>query len=436
MRRYVTPMCIVLAVGCRRQEPANTKSATMPAMPGMAQMRAGSAAFHLEIGGVYERFQDHKSALDHLSQAARLAEDSVQRVQAYSALARVKEAAGDRDGAIDALERARAEIDKLKTPEPSGGPAPAGPFAGPGVDDVLVRLARLYAEAGRYEQGDALCERGLSAAREPWQREQFHRLQVELHRKAGTLDKKIAEIEKALDQTPRDESALRFLAVALSGDGMPGPAAMGAPPGQPQADSSKLVRVYERLHELRQDDLQVRQNLQSLLERAGRIDEAVKLATATHATTPMECSGPVASQPASSALQAAAEAIRIRARAGQTDKALAEAAKLAALAKREGIAAYLVAAELHLEQGAADRATQLIGQAAREARSREDQRQVAFARERASTRAARADELKSMYEQWKRSDDPCLRLSATQREAQLAMMGAGPAMAPPPAHRP
>jgi tetratricopeptide (TPR) repeat protein len=214
------------------------------------------------------------------------------------------------------------------------------PFAGPGGDDVVLRLARLYAEKGKYDQARVVCERGLSAARKPWQREQLYRFVVELYRKAGTLEKELAAKEKTLNEPVPDESALRFLAVALAGDGMmQGSAVIGGPQVQPQAVSNTLVRVYERLYELHPDDLQLRQNLVSLLERAGRIEDAVKLAEGPAPLTPMDCDGAFAAPPVSAKLRRAAEAVRIRALAGQNEKTLAETAKIAALAKQEGIAA-------------------------------------------------------------------------------------------------
>jgi len=423
-------MCVVLTFGCQRAvtndtEPPKMQPSTMPM--GTPEMRVGSAAFHLEMSGVYERYGDHKSAIVHLSQAASLAQDSAQRVQAYSALGRVKEAAGDHDGAIDALEQSLANMAGPEGAPPSAGPALAMPHAGPAGDDLVLRLARLYAEEGKYDQARVLCERGLSGAREPWQREQLYRFMVELHRKAGTLEKELAAKEKTLDEPVPDESALRFLTVALAGDGMmQGPAVIGGPQVQPQAVSNTLVRVYERLHELHPDDLQLRQNLLSLLERLGRIEDAVKLAEGPAPLTPMDCEGAFVPRPMSATLRRAAEAIRIRALAGQNEKSLAETAKIAALSKEEGIAAYLVAAQLYLDQGAAERAGQMFERATREARSREDRRQVAFARQRATERAGQAVELKAIHEQWKKSDDACLRLAATWREQPQGMMAAAP----------
>ena len=421
-------MCLVLAFGCQRAattgaEPPKNQSSAMPM--GAPEMRVDSSAFHLEIGGLYERYGDHKNAIDHLSQAASLAQQGVQRVQAYSALGRVKEAAGDRDGAIEALEQALANIDP-----PEGTGAATGPALAPG-GDLALRLAHLYAEKGRPEQARAICERWLSDIREPWQREQLYRFLIELNRKAGTLQSEVAAKEKTLDAAVPDESALRFLAIAFAGDGMQAPALIGGPQGQPQAVSNTLVRVYERLNELHPEDLQIRQTLVSLLQRAGRIDEAVRLAAEPAPLMPTDCEGGFGPRAMSATLRRAAEAVRIRISAAQKEKALAETAKVAALAKNEGVAAYLVAADLYVDQGEPEQRSQMLERATREARSREDRRQVAFARQRALERAGKTAELNAIHEQWKKSDDGCLRLAANWRERPQGMMAAAPPMPPP-----
>src|SRR5258705_1057551 len=277
MRPIQLSLCMALALSCEKTaiDPGPIRTSSSSPSMGTAQLQVGSAAFHAEIGNVYERYGDHKSAIDHLSQATSLAQDSPQRVQVYSALGRVKEAAGDPDGAIDALEQALANMKDASAAGPPAAPQGLA-LAGPVGDDVLLRLASLYAEKGQYDQAGTLCERALLAAREPWQREQLYRLKIGVHRKAGTLEKELAAKERTLEEPVPDESALRFLAIALAGDAMPD-ATAGGSQADPQA-ASKLVRVYERLYELHPDDLQVRQTLQSLLERGGRIEDAVKLA--------------------------------------------------------------------------------------------------------------------------------------------------------------
>src|SRR6185369_2830403 len=111
-------------------------------------------------------------------------------------------------------------------------------------------------------------------------------------RKAGTLERELASREKTLDEAVPDESSLRFLAIALAGDAMQLPAAGAGPVTQSQPISRRLIRAYERLYELHRDDLQLRQALQSLLERDGRVEEAAKLAAQPVAPTPMDCEAP------------------------------------------------------------------------------------------------------------------------------------------------
>jgi tetratricopeptide (TPR) repeat protein len=434
MRPFLALACPVLVIaGACQRPPADTQSAKPPpsTKPELAPTAvADPAAFHLEIGGVYERFGDPKTATDHFVQAVGAALDPSRRVLAYSALARVKENGGDRAGAIDALEQALATIRDPKVAGVSQAGQPG--LAGPASDDVVFRLARLYESNGAYEQARALCDRALSAAREPWQREQLYQLEVEVLRKSGRLEKEVAEREKAIDAAVADESALRFLAVALDGVGMQGPVANGGPP-QGAASSGTLTRVYKRLHRLHPADSQIRQRLQSLLEQAGNTEEAVKLAAAPAPLSPAECDQEFAQLPVPASLAAAATAVRIRWTGGQKEKAVAETKDIVKLSKREGIVAYLVAAQLYVDQGEHDRATALIDRAARQARSREEQRQVAYARERQLERSGRVTELNAIHARWKNSDDECLQLAAAQRDRTIQLMaGALPTAMPGP----
>ena len=431
MRILIAPMCIVLMFGCERKE-KETRDAKPPVSsvalfgtPMMPQMGVGSAAFHLEIGGVYERFQDPKSAVEHFSQGVERAENAAQRIQCYSALARVKEGLGDRDGAIAALEQANLETGKVPS---AGGAQPPG--AGLGGDDVVVRLARLYSQTGNNARAERLYESALSAApKEPWQYEQVLRAAVQFYRSMGTLDEKVAEKEKVLETAQGDEPALRFLMVALGGNVNPMGGMIGGAMGQNGVVSDKLIRVYELLSKIHPDDRQLQQSLRVQLERGGRVDEAIQLARAASAkqgvVSPTECASAYSAIPFSPQLEGIAEAVRIRARAGQQNEALAEARTLESAAKKEGVAAYLLASQLYLELGRSEAANRLVEKAAEGAKSRDELRQVAFAKER----AARGLNLRSLYDEWKKSDDVCLRLAAAQREL---VPTATPPMMPPP----
>jgi tetratricopeptide (TPR) repeat protein len=451
MRWFVVSMCAVVASGCRDGCSGSTKSQSTspppstqrrsepPTMPGAAQMRVGSAAFHFEIAQVYERYQDSQTAIDHLSKAAALAEDFLHRAQVFSSLARLKETIGDRSGAIEGLERARAEMEKFGTAEYASGAAgaphtlaPFGHFGAPSGVDILLRLARLYSEAGDLERAQNACKSGLLATRAPWQREQFYQLEIELLRKAGTLERKLAEAEKVLDEKTPNEFALRLLTAARAGNGMAPPLGAGVLQQEGQAVSPKLVRAYERLLEIHPDDAQVRQGLQSVLEQAGRIEEAAKLASTSPVTMPMHCPGPF-SLPSSAAVARAADAVHVRIRAGQADKALAGTKQVAALARQEGIVASLIAADLYLEQGADKLAAEELQRGAANARSQDDRRQVAFARQRAFQRAGQSAELKALRDEWRASDDLCLRQAAMLVEQQSRPMGVNAMIPMPPA---
>lgn len=86
----------------------------------------------------------------------------------------------------------------------------------------------------------------------------------------------------------------------------------------------------------------------------------------------------------------------------------------------------------YLEQGAADRASQLLAKASKDARSQEEKRQLAHARRRVLERSGKTDEVKSLYAQWKQSDDQCLRADALRREKMVAAGPGMPAPMPPP----
>src|SRR5205823_5858490 len=134
---------------------------------------AASSALHLELGRVYLRFGDARAARTQLDEAARLAANPGERAQAYSSLAQLAEAAGDRSGAIAALERAVGD-------------------GGDGGGEAAARLGRLYLDARRWADAEALYGRRLAQARDPWQRDELLRLELELFRRAGTLAARVA----------------------------------------------------------------------------------------------------------------------------------------------------------------------------------------------------------------------------------------------------
>src|SRR5579859_7113226 len=83
--------------------------ALLPACKGKTQPApAMSAGFHLELGSLYERYHEPKTAQDHFQLAVDQAENAAQSRQSRMSLARIKEAQGDSEGAISALEKAPA----------------------------------------------------------------------------------------------------------------------------------------------------------------------------------------------------------------------------------------------------------------------------------------------------------------------------------------
>jgi tetratricopeptide (TPR) repeat protein len=403
-------------------------------IPGLAQSPGvDSPEFHLELGHLYERFQDSKSAVEHFVKVEELAKEPSQRMQAQLALGRVKESKGDEDGAIDAYERALAELAKAGSALASSGPGSAG-AAG---SDAFERAARLYLKAGKLAKAQQLCDEHGAAFTDPWQKQRLVALELDVRRAMGTLDAKLAELEKVVAEDPPDEAALRFLALAYGGETW-GPTAApsaGSAGAAPDAKLQKQVKVYEKLHRLHPEDLQVRRVLLGLLERVGRIDDAVALASAAAAAgAGPECflgPGPIGGSPA---LTAAADGIRIRLRAGQKDVALALTAKLIAQNKRDALAARLVAAQLYSEQERVDLAERALTEAAHLAATSDDVRKAAFAREQFLASSGRKVELQALYEEWLESNDPCFRVIAAQRRQQ-SLTSSAPSMQAPPLPR-
>lgn len=433
MRARMVWMGAVLASACQGGEAPRSEPQKRKPPAEQIQPATQSASFHLEIGGVHERFQDAKGAVEHLTQAVALAQDGFQRASALSALARVRESTGDVDGAIEALERGMTEEAKAAAAQASG-PSGAAPRMGVPGDDALLQLARLHATRGRFEDALRLCERGLSSDRPPWQLEQFLRLQVDLLRKTGGLEARVAEAEKGLEGEKPDESTLRFLLLALRSDAAVAPAPgvpPGAAPSKPAPVPPALIRAHQRLHDLHPEDAQVRQGLLSLLEGAGRIDEAVAVARSAQGANPAECAVALGA-PAQGRFEGMAEAARIRARAGQKDKALAEAARVAALASREGVPAFLAAAEIYSELGAGERANDLLRRAKARARSSDEARRVALTRERMLLGSGQRAASMKLYGEWEASGDACLRQAAAMRRTLAPPEPMPQHMAPPP----
>lgn len=429
MRRYAALLCAVIVLGgCKGKKAAAPPAAAGSAVPaGMARPprpRIASPMFELDIGSVHERYQDANGAAEHYAKAAAAAENGVDRARAFAALSRVKELAGNRDAAIEALERARQA---LSAHRPPAGPARA---MGQG-DDILPRLARLYLDRGLVNEAQKVVDEALATPREGWQREEVLRVQADLWQKAGILEAKLAEKERALELPMPDEGDLWFLAAALGRDLLPRDGATGFGPMRPadvrngkqgqlsQASptAGKLVRVYERLHELRPGDAQVRNSLMSLLERAGRTDDAVTLALSAPEGSTACMDGPVGLPP-SNAFSAVVEAARIRVRAGQAKQAVAEVEREAAQAKRDGIPGYLALARLYLELRQPKLASKAIDQAARDARSALERRQIALARARFLSASGAASELATLHAEWRKSGDPCLARAAAMPASQ------------------
>jgi tetratricopeptide (TPR) repeat protein len=411
----IVVLSLAAAAGCKQHE-GSARAAKLPALAqtGTAQPGAGTSGFYLELATLYERYGDLKTAGEDLQRAIDKADNPATVVQAYVAMARLREAGHDKAGAITALERA------IATKE-NGNEGPR--LAAFGNDDPAIHLSRLYIENGRIAEAQRLIDTLLANA-DPYRLLPALRAQIDLYRQTNTLADEVARRERALDDGSADERALRFLALVYETRSR----STSTPGAGDEAlgNRDKLVHVYERLHQLRADDQQIRQLLLGLYEQAGKVDAALTLL----ATTPPVC---VASNLPIPALANEAEAIRLLLRVRQYERAQTRIGKLLKRANdnRIGIAAYISAAALYADAGNLERATATLTAGRAFAHNADDKRALATAQAALLSRTGKTAELKSLYDQWQRSDDDCLRAEARRRAPLLAQIPAAMQMGLP-----
>jgi tetratricopeptide (TPR) repeat protein len=400
-------------------------------MPGV-----GSSSYYLELGALQERFGDPQGAAADYQKAIELADKPALAAQGWERLARIKEGQHDGAGAIAALQKALAELEKTGGPKKAPGAA-ASPPAVPGLgNDIPLRLGRLLLEHGSREQAEQWFARANAEASSPWQLEEAVRQEVTAYRAAHLLDDAIAAREKILAERPNDELALRFLTLAWS---VAAPAQPATPDGgaRPTEGAAKIVSAYERLHALRPDDPQVRQSLIVAYERAGAYEKAIALlraeaqpsgraAPAGPSLGPAGQCGGLILAPPSPALGKLEEIVQLYVRAGQKEKALAETARLA----RGGLDGALLGVRLYRQQARPDLAKQTLAAAGKLARTQDEQRAVAVARADLLLRNGEAKELAALLEQWQKSGDPCLAGEAARRSHAMAQAPLAPPAAP------
>jgi len=438
--KWVLGVSVFGMMACgRKHEPKKTTApqAVSTVAVGMAQMRAGSSSYYLEMASLHERYQDPVRAGEYFQHALDLADGAAQRLPARLELARLKEAQGDLRGATAALEASLADRDQLRK---HAGGMDSAYGVGMGSDDFVERLGHLYLETNRLDDAQRLYENAFASTKDPYRRDLILAQEIELFTRAGTLERRIHEKEAALTAENPDEATLHFLAIAYSGGkGTVGLITPGWSVGGPQGGQlDNLIRVYERLYSLHPGDSQLRLALINLYERAGRVDETVALLRAGAQTAPAPAAMPAAPssdspacpmgaivpRPTVSSVSSAAEIVRVLVRANREEEALGETAKLAARGsdKSIGVQAYTTAARLYVEQSRPDLAAQALLAGAKTWRGRDDERELAVERAEQLLRTGKSDELKAVYAQWKNSEDPCLRVEAARREPMLAQM--------------
>jgi tetratricopeptide (TPR) repeat protein len=432
------PLAVLVALGCGRGAAKDVTPDTTPRTASgpagsMPASTVGSAAWYVELGKLHERFHDLQGALAHFDRGYGLG-TGPERIDALEGQARVREALGDKAGAVAALEEALA---LLARPRDRGAPPPLS-MSGPQLSE---RLLGLYLAIKEHAKAEALARRLLGqAGLMGYQRDQLLGRLVEIHRAAGTLAAEVKVAEAALARGTASEQALRYLVAAYGGGGPlmpggpgPGPAGAGGPGGakpRPGPDLARLVPVYEALLAKIGGDPDLERRLVDLYERAGQLEKATALLRSVAERAACGTALP-SLPPPSGALNAEQEVAILHLRSKRADEALAIAAHLLEQGTRQRDALHcVVAARTFSSAGDRGRAERGFMAAYAAARDRTEYLGVASAHLQWLEMSNR-EQLKPLLESWLKSTDACLKADAGRRLEQLAR-AAVPASMPGP----
>jgi hypothetical protein len=416
-------LALACALGCGGRK-ASAPAAKDGEPAAVAPPRGRSAAFHLELAGVYERHRDPATAEKEYASAIAAATSPAQRSSAYLALGRVRLARGDAAGSIEALDRAHAEERAHAAARSAARPEDGDLGPGASEDDLErgIELARLYALAAGPARAGAILDEALAVRTEPVDRERILRAWIDLFGEAGALEAEIARHEQALAGGD-GEASLEFLALAYPE--APSHAAPGRGDRLDDAAAERAARVLsvqQRLYARSPGDAAARRRLIDRYAELGRADDAVALLRGGPPLSSRELAlgvmtddpevGGVCSAVSRRAVYSGdaamvAEVARIFLRARDRDRALAEIAALEA-PRHRGTAELVLAATLYVEAGRPDRARRALAAADRAARADHERRAVALAREHVFERSGAMAELESLYARWTSSTDSCL----------------------------
>jgi len=411
----------------------------------------GSAAWYLDLGALRERYGDEAGAGNEYRRALECTGTTLEVLAAQVGLARIEQAQGNRDAAIRALEAARAKLAEA-TASPNEEMAASGPTFGvaalPGAREIARRLARLYAEAGRTEDADAIYAAETAKATELHHQNELRLERIAMHAKAGTLAAEVAAWKETMEVGKADEDTLWLLAIGLGGARLRAIGLAGPPEptsGTEEPDWVALGGVLEKLGELRPDDMRIREALLDAYERAGRVEKAVAVAEMPLpdaggnqpevARAQAACPGGLVPHRSTPASVATAERVAwTLQRMGKRDRALQVVEKLASQGGRgeAGIQGLTRAARLLGTLGEPGRAEQVLARAAKAARSAEDRRLIEAERAGLLERdPERVHELVRLYQAWQSSGDPCLRAAGSRRVESLQAYIQSPAAPAP-----
>jgi tetratricopeptide (TPR) repeat protein len=424
--------------GCRTKEPvaSDMSPATSRRLDRGTQH---DASYYLELAELHERHQEPGAAMRALVHAIDRATTTAHLARTYAALARLEEADGHRTRATQLLAQALDAVDRGEDRNDTALEAPAPPDANPYLrDEIVHRLGRLYQEEGSYGRAESLYRSALPRASSPYARDQLLRQQVALYREMGTLREEMARRAATLDNARPNEMALRFLAIAHESEPATGFASTpGAPAsGASQARSIETIRVYELLRDLHPNDSEMRRKLVWLYEAAGRPDDAVALLRGAPDATPSGTDDPAADVcvdsslpilPPSPAIETAEEIVRVYRRAGNSEAARAETAKLLGRpGAGGGLRASLAATRLYAEQGLFGHAHRALDRGAKAARTAAERRAVVLTEADLLLAQSNTAELERLYGQWTTSRDPCLRAEAVRRLGMMSHLAPTP----------
>jgi DNA-binding SARP family transcriptional activator len=347
-----------------------------------------SVALHLDLAAVYERHSEIDRAIFHYEHAlAGQAESG----PAALGLARLTAARGDPATAIATLERAWRE----------------GKASQAAAPEVFAALLGLYTDAGDLAAAETLVAVASDAAAgDTLALASVHRAWIARLQQAALVEEKITELEHTADPSERD---LRLLATAYRAIGAGG--------------TESLAAVYERLVAMNPDDQELRRALAVTYQSLGRPDDARRHLDGMPQN--QACPQGFGTLPRSDEIAREEDLVALLLAQGRVKEARSAIERVRKLGARAGVVAPLVAAIALGKLGDAKAAGRVFAEAAKAAKSSDEERAVAVARARWLSESGQEAARAALFAAWQSSPDACLRLEAS-RQIAVANLGRVP----------